>query len=167
MKTGLSRAAARDLLVVAWLAGLLVPAAPANAGSPTSGGGHVVLEPVPAPRSPRRQRTVFVCERDATPVFSDRPCGPAMETLELDFTEPGPGRAASTLAAAPGAATRPLVQRAEHDVGPPPADDRCAELERHLEALDDRMRAGYSARESARLWSRWRDLKAQIHTSRC
>jgi hypothetical protein len=29
------------------------------------------------------------------------------------------------------------------------------------------MRSGYSAREAARLWTRWRDLKARIRERRC
>jgi hypothetical protein len=29
------------------------------------------------------------------------------------------------------------------------------------------MRTGYSAREAARLWNRWRDLKADIYADRC
>jgi hypothetical protein len=29
------------------------------------------------------------------------------------------------------------------------------------------MRAGYSAREAARLWQRWRGLKERLHATRC
>jgi hypothetical protein len=29
------------------------------------------------------------------------------------------------------------------------------------------MRAGYSAREAARLWNRWREVDAKIYAARC
>jgi hypothetical protein len=29
------------------------------------------------------------------------------------------------------------------------------------------MRTGYSAREAARLWDSWRDLKEKLRTTRC
>jgi hypothetical protein len=46
-------------------------------------------------------------------------------------------------------------------------DGKCAVLQRQLDGLNDRMRAGYSAREAARLWQRWRDTKERLRTSRC
>ncbi len=145
---------------------------PAN---PVGGGGTVILEPVAAPSVQRKQRTVFVCAQDGAPVYSDRPCGPIVAIRELDVTEPGPGsrsesgQASSTLRAEPTATTRPLVQRAALESPRRERDenDRCNELHEQLEAVDDQMRAGYSARQAARLWNRWRDLKARIHASRC
>ena len=145
---------------------------PAN---PVGGGGTVILEPVAAPSVQRKQRTVFVCAQDGAPVYSDRPCGPIVAIRELDVTEPGPGsrsesgQASSTLRAEPTATTRPLVQRAALEPSRRERDesDRCNELHEQLEAVDDQMRAGYSARQAARLWNRWRDLKARIHASRC
>jgi hypothetical protein len=29
------------------------------------------------------------------------------------------------------------------------------------------MRDGYSSREAARLWNRWRELKGRLHAERC
>jgi len=43
----------------------------------------------------------------------------------------------------------------------------CTPLQRQLDELNDRMRTGYSAREAARLWKRWRDLKEKLRTTRC
>jgi hypothetical protein len=40
-------------------------------------------------------------------------------------------------------------------------------LERQLDELNNQMRTGYSAREAARLWDRWRDLKEKLRTTRC
>jgi hypothetical protein len=47
------------------------------------------------------------------------------------------------------------------------ADERCRKLRDERERLDDRMRAGYTAREAARLWNRWREVGAQIYAARC
>jgi hypothetical protein len=44
---------------------------------------------------------------------------------------------------------------------------RCEGLERQLGEVNSRMRAGYSAREAARLWQRWRSLKERLHAARC
>lgn len=137
---------------------------PAN---PTGGGGTVILEPVPAVPVQRRQRTVFVCAQDGAPVFADRPCGPAVETRVLELVAPAPGMAPSTLRVEPKAATRPLVQRATVESPRARGDGRCEKLREQLEAVDGQMRAGYSAREAARLWNRWRDLKARIHAASC
>ena len=40
-------------------------------------------------------------------------------------------------------------------------------LMRQLGEVNSRMRAGYSAREAARLWQRWRGLKDRLHAARC
>lgn len=156
---------------LAWTMAAIAPGWPAAAdvrpASPTGGGGSIVLEPVQAPAGSRKLRTVFVCKQDAVPVFSDRPCGSIVETREYAIVEPGPGQAASTLHAEPAAATRPLVRNARHEDQAAPTVDRCERLLQQRDDLDDRMRTGYSARESARLWNRWRELEAQIHASHC
>ena len=165
------------LALVAWSVAGVPPASSADAdrppANPAGGGGTVILEPVAAPSVQRKQRTVFVCAEDGAPVYSDRPCGPIVAIRELDVSEPGPGpgsgQASSTLRAEPTATTRPLVQRAalESPRRDPDENDRCNELHQQLDAVDEQMRAGYSARQAARLWNRWRDLKARIHASRC
>ena len=167
------------LALVAWSVAGVPPASSADAdrppANPAGGGGTVILEPVAAPPVQRKHRTVFVCAQDGAPVYSDRPCGPIVAIRELDVSEPGPGsgsgsgQASSTLRAEPTATTRPLVQRAalESPRRDPDENDRCNELRQQLAAVDDQMRAGYSARQAARLWNRWRELKDRIHTSRC
>lgn len=169
------------LALVAWSVAGVPPASSADAdrppANPAGGGGTVILEPVAAPPVQRKHRTVFVCAQDGAPVYSDRPCGPVVAIRELDVSEPGPGsgsgsgsgQASSTLRAEPTATTRPLVQRAalESPRRDPDENDRCNELRQQLAAVDDQMRAGYSARQAARLWNRWRELKDRIHTSRC
>jgi hypothetical protein len=68
----------------------------------------------------------------------------------------------------PSAATRPRAEPSPRPDAPRAApSNQCARLREQLETLDDRMRAGYSAREAARLWNRWRDLQSEIYAARC
>jgi hypothetical protein len=135
--------------------------------NPTGGGGSVQLEPAPAGRQPRRTRAIFVC-RDAVPViFSDLPCGPAVEERSMKLQEPQPGRAASTVPPAAPATTLPRAQPEPKEPQPDTGDSRCRRLRDQREKLDDHMRAGYSAREAAQLWNRWRSLNSEIYRSRC
>ena len=144
---------------------------PVHAGerpsNPSGGGDSITLEPVPTPTPGRIQRPVFVCRDGASVTFADRPCGPVVEARSIDIVEPGPGRVASTARKPPTAATKPRVQPVESAATPAPGEGRCGRLRDQLEAIDERMRAGYSAREAARLWNRWREVKAQLREARC
>jgi hypothetical protein len=141
--------------------------ADAPAANPTGGGASVRLEPVAQASAQRSPRPVYVC-RDAIPVvFSDRPCGSIVEQRALDVVQPAPGQAATIMRAAPPASTKPRALPAGDDLRPTQRADRCKRLWDQLEKLDDRMRSGYSAREAARLWNRWREAKAHIREARC
>ena len=122
-----------------------------------------VEAPPAAPASGRRP--VFVCEEAGIPVFSDRPCGAALTPRMVSFAAPPAGAAVSTSPPVPRASTKPLP--ATERVAGDKAAGRCAALRRQLEDLDDRMRTGYTSREAARLWNRWRDLKSRLRTERC
>lgn len=50
---------------------------------------------------------------------------------------------------------------------PDPREDRCRRLLAQRDAINERMRAGYSARQAAQLWTRWRDVGREIYASRC
>jgi hypothetical protein len=144
------------------------PSDEAPVTNPLGGGETVTLEPVAAPASPARRRSVFVCRGGAAPEYSDRPCGLSAESRVVAY--PGPGQVATTVPAAPVASTRPRRQPAREEnepVAPDPRQERCASIERQIEAVDGRMRAGYSAREAARLWNRWRDLKEERRRTGC
>jgi hypothetical protein len=156
------------------------------AANPIGGGGSVELEPVTAPaQPPRTARLVFACVGDGVPVtFSDRPCGPSAETRQLRIAPAAASRGGAPDVGPPQAAARarnPVLSR------PPPAtvrdrgdggsarpdgdrstrDAQCQRLEEAVAALDQHMRAGYSARESGRLWSRWREAKERLRKSGC
>lgn len=135
---------------------------------PLGGGQSVTLEPAPPPANPHRHRAVFVCQESGVPVFADRPCGSTSETRSLVIATPPTGAAASTRPPSPAASIRPRpAVPGPTTTAAPAAENACAKLQRQLDELNDRMRAGYSAREAARLWQRWRDTKERLRTGRC
>ena len=136
------------------------------APNPAGGGGSSVIERVETP-APRAKRLVYACRDGATPMFSDRPCGDRANARQLDVEPPNAaGAAPTTRAAVPAATTRPIASPAPRRAAPAPPD-RCARLAEQLADIDARMRQGYSAREAARLWQRWRDAKAKLRSARC
>ena len=139
----------------------------APAAEPEGDGPWSSTEPSEVPSPRRAQRLVYTCRDAAIPVFSDRPCGASMHAWRLTLPQsPAGGASPSTRAAPPIAATRPIVS-APPRRGPVEPPDPCARLTQQLAAIDARMRQGYSAREAARLWQRWRDAKAKLHAARC
>jgi hypothetical protein len=137
--------------------------------SPQGGGGAVVLEPAPARASVSR-RTIFTCVTPHLVTYSDRPCGPLTGIRLLRTVTPPRDElqaAAPPLEPAPAAAPK----RGRDADGPArPARTReqdCAPLEAAVAELDQVMRAGYSARESARLWERWREARARLREADC
>jgi hypothetical protein len=145
------------------------------ARTPTGGGGAVVLEPVPARASPRTwRRVVFTCTSPGLVEFSDRPCGPLPVLHEVKLHAPAPaaasGAPATVVAPAPTASIRPAATNLSEDERANEAGRReqtCRRLAEAVRALDDRMRAGYPAREAARLWSRWREAKERLREAEC
>jgi len=139
-------------------------AAPAQ---PLGGGGGGVLELAPPAEPPRPKRRVYVCREASTPVFTDRPCGFPAIVHEIPITAPGPGSAVSLAPQAPAASTRPRVMPAPAADAATAAQVRCAALRERLAKIDDQKRSGYSAREAARLWQRWRDARARLRAQHC
>ena len=121
----------------------------------------------PSPPAARLSRSVFACDDAGIPTFSDRPCGPAAVARSLSLDAGTGGEAVRALVASPRASTRPLRQPAAATGPGEPPRTSCASQIRQLDELDDRMREGYSSREAARLWKRWRDLRERIRTGRC
>lgn len=134
--------------------------------TPVAGSDGPVAEPT-LPADPGRRRSVFFCQDGGVPVFSDRPCGSALAPRTLAVDAPAPGAAPSTVAPRPRASTRPRPQPAGRSGPGRAAETRCSTLRRQLDELDDRMRAGYTSREAAKLWNRWRELKRRLRTERC
>jgi hypothetical protein len=151
--------------------------APATHG-PTGGRAVVnVTEPSRAavPASTRARRVVFTCIETGLITFADRPCGPWSQVREMQVAGVRPAVSAAPATAAP--ATRPGPAGADAAVEPRDGrgnDDTqaahartCDRLQRALQDLDARMRAGYSAREAGRLWSRWREAKERLREASC
>lgn len=158
----------RAIVTFSLAGAVTVPALPAAAATnPSGGGASIVLEPVPAAPPARTTRPVFVCRDAAGVVFADRPCGQVVEARMLEVDERGAGAVFSTTPKPPTASVRPRAARERPAHGAASGDGRCFRLRSQLDAIDDRMRSGYSAREAARLWNRWREVKAQIHAARC
>jgi hypothetical protein len=121
-----------------------------------------------APATTRRHRAIFVCEDGGVPVYSDRPCAIASPSRAIVIETPGAGAAFVTSPPPPRASTRPAPARRAPQPAPNDARaSRCETLQRQLGEVNSRMRAGYSAREAARLWQRWRGLKDRLHAARC
>jgi hypothetical protein len=140
------------------------PHAPGHA----AGSVPVTRPPQSSPQaSPQRtQRLVFSCRDSGVVIFSDRPCGEASVQRSLEVITPAsPGRPPTT-EPAPARAVTKAAAREETS----PRDeraDRCQKLRHAVDAIDDRMRTGYSARQAPRLWQQWRDAKERLHDAHC
>lgn len=129
--------------------------------------------------APRTRRVVFICSEPPPVVFSDRPCGPRPSLHEVRFSAPQVPESppASRGTAHSGSGIAPAAPRAapsrKHDDDERPADspdrhaETCRRIETAVRALDDRMRAGYSIREAARLWARWREARERLREADC
>ena len=146
----------------------LAQAAAAGDSPPAAAVDTPAPERTAAPGATRRHRAVFVCEDGGVPEYADRPCAIAGPSRAIVFETPATGAAFVTSPPVPRASTRPAPARSAPQPVPRAADaSRCESLERQLDQMNSRMRAGYSAREAARLWQRWRGLKERLHAARC
>ncbi len=165
-----ARSGTAPLLVAGLMCILCADAAPVD-GAPTrpaQDGGGIAPDATRPKAAPRQQRAVFVCQDGGIPVFADRPCGAAAEARTLSVETSRAGAPATTAPREPRATTRPLREpRGAAAVPPPAADDRCAVLQRQLDEINARMRSGYSAREAALLWQRWREARERVRAARC
>lgn len=162
------------LLIGAVLLGPLTADATATR-TPTGGGGTVVLEPVPPSESRRTwRRLVYTCTSPGLVVFSDRPCGDVPIIHEVKVHAPSviagqSGAAATVVPPKPSASIRPAPSAPSRNEGHEENahEGTCRRLQDAVRSLDDRMRAGYSAREAALLWSRWREAKQRLREADC
>jgi hypothetical protein len=125
------------------------------------------LIPTPAPAR-RTHRLVYTCRDGNTVVFADRPCGETSILRSLDVVTPAQtGRAPVTEPEPAKASTRPAAQQASRARALEETAEKCEQLRQALDQVDDRMRAGYPAREAGRLWQRWRDAKEALRAADC
>ncbi|MFO1406823.1 MAG: hypothetical protein U1F08_04715 [Steroidobacteraceae bacterium] len=158
-------ACAATLLVAGTRAAAPVVAAPEQPSATEP--GDPVVEARNGARSKRISRAIFVCAESRPVTFADRPCGPLPERRVLTLREPPAGSAPGLGRPAATASTRPAERRTPETVVPDPREDRCRRLLAQRDAINERMRAGYSARQAAQLWTRWRDVGREIYASRC
>jgi hypothetical protein len=136
--------------------------------SPQGSGRAVVLEPAPV-RAAVTRRTIFTCITPQLVTYSDRPCGPLADTRELRTVTPASEevRANLTRPQPPPEETRPRDEAAGSSEPARVREQACARLEQDVAELDQRMRAGYSAREAGRLWERWRAARTRLREADC
>jgi hypothetical protein len=136
--------------------------------SPQGGGRAVVLEPAPV-RAAVTRRMIFTCVTPQLVTYSDRPCGPLTGTRQLRTVTPSGEevRAVPSRPQAPPATTRQSDNAAGSSEPDRARAQACVQLEQDVAELDQRMRAGYSAREAGRLWQRWREARARLRDADC
>jgi hypothetical protein len=158
-----------SLLAVTCLNVSLGRASPSGPDTEPSSGSTATVTPAPAPAR-RTRRLIYACREGHTPVFSDRPCGETSILRSLDVVTPAQTGRPPTVEPAPvKAATRPAPQQHEHEHERSLQEtaEKCERLKKAVEQIDDRMRAGYPAREAGRLWQRWRDAKDAVRAADC
>ena len=133
----------------------------------STGGATSSVTPTPAPAR-RTRRLVYTCRDGKIIVFADRPCGEASILRSLDVVTPAQtGRPPVTEPEPTKASTRPAPQQASRARTLQETADKCEQLKKAVDQVDDRMRAGYPAREAGRLWQRWRDAKEALRVAEC
>ncbi len=159
------RTLAIALLVVAIRCGATGPPDAAAAAPPAAGAGPRLAQP--AARGTHARRLVYTCREQDVPVYADRPCGETAPPRSLDvYTPPQDGRPPTTIAEPAKVATRPAARDREARQLQQAAE-KCQRLQEALDEVDDRMRAGYPARQAAQLWQRWRTARAAVRESGC
>ena len=150
------------------LAAWLVSAADVNAEPSTSPATTAGDAPIAAPSPARRtHRLIYSCRDGGIPMFSDRPCGEAALLRSLDIYTPAQsGRPPSTSAEPVRATTKP-AQRESPARALQDSAEKCERLQKTLDDVDDRMRAGYPVRQAAALWQRWREARAAVREAGC
>jgi len=125
-------------------------------------------EAAPVPVAARHaHRLVYSCRDGSIPMFADRPCGEVSLLRSLDVFIPAQGGKAATTAPEPArAATKPAHREIQARTLQETVE-KCERLQKSLDEIDDRMRAGYPARQAAQIWQRWRDARAAVREAGC
>ena len=159
--------AASAMLAVVCLPVCVGQASAAESPDVPASGAASSVTPAPAPAR-RTHRLVYTCREGTIVVFADRPCGEASILRSLDVVTPAQtGRPPITEPDPAKASTRLASQRASRASTLQETADKCEPLQKTLDQVDDRMRAGYPAREAGRLWQRWRDAKEALRAAQC
>lgn len=114
-------------------------------------------------------RAIYRCEVNGVPSFSDRPCAPSADRIELDPAD-------MNTYEAPPVANRstpaPSKRNVPKQAGDPAGDLRkkkaaCERIAQGLKDVRAKMRSGYKASEGQRLEDRQDRLKSQLRSARC
>lgn len=124
-------------------------------------------EPPPAPAC-TLAGPIYRCIEGGIPVLADRPCAAGLADARYFAlrTPPASGEQPSTASRrAPPARTHAATVRVSTRSGA--QDTTCQRLRQRLDALDERMRQGYRAREAGRLMEQRRGLKQGLREADC
>ena len=160
----------RPLLVLALVVGATplpqVARSQAPAATPHEAGAATSVVPAPA-RGRHAHRLVYTCRGQEVVTYADRPCGEFTQARSLDvYTPADAGRPPTTVAEPARVATRPATHEREARLLQETAE-KCERLQKALDEVDDRMRAGYPARQAAHLWQRWREARSAVRDAGC
>jgi len=136
---------------------------------------HTRMPFVDAAENPpaRAARQVYRCEVAGVATFSDRPCGAGMRPYDLDLSRINILEAPAPLKsdkAAPSRSTvpRPAALSRQSEVAAEEAQaEVCRRLQRSLQKIASRMRAGYTAKAGERLQAQRRELQAKRRARHC
>ncbi len=120
-------------------------------------------------------RKVFRCQIDRQIVFSDRPCGSAVESTEVHLTANNTYRNSDSAptpaktSRAPNHSASRSIERLSNSIAAEQLREkqRCQRLSDQLDTIQAKMRAGYTAQQGERLRERRRQLEQQRRTERC
>ena len=117
------------------------------------------------------QTTIYRCEIDGVPTFSDRQCGPELEpipTTALNVSEAPPAAAKAPVASKSKSARS--ERRQDPALKTPTQDkraDACAKLTLSLQEIRSKMRSGYGVKEGERLRERQNSLRERQKMAHC
>jgi hypothetical protein len=117
---------------------------------------------------------IYRCELNGGIVFSDRPCGPDTQTVQVAV----PASNSYHDETYDRRSTRASTKQQSHVVRIPRDGDsiaqeqlraklRCQRLTDQLETIEYKLRAGYTAQQGERLRERQRELERKRRTERC
>lgn len=107
------------------------------------------------------QKTIYRCEIDGVPTFSDHQCAPGAQAVQ-----PTPINTAQAVTVKAPSATPKAKPRAE-PVKDTKHAETCAKLALSLKETRSKMRSGYSAKEGEKLRARQDNLRDRQKIARC
>lgn len=116
------------------------------------------------------QTPIYRCMVDGVPMFSDHVCGGDAKPVTLDAGRLSTYTPVPAAQAPRASSPRKAARSADEPAAPKSAarsSERCASLRATLRGIDDKLRAGYTAKQGVQLEERKRNLRKQARELRC